>query len=331
MATCLSFSTHGPAREVLSLQSFEWVEPLALDEVRIECCYAPINPADLNSIEGTYGRSPRLPAVAGHEGIGRVAELGAGIADLELGDWVLPLCATGCWSSQMRLQRCQLLRLPRDVDPIQACMLRVNPATAWLLIDQHQQQGGDGWLALNASNSAVGECVIALASQRGVPTLAFVRNESQVPALMALGATAAFTDDAKGFSEAKLRMKSEPGISTGLNAVGGDSALRMLELLRPGGELITYGAMSKRSLKVSNRMLIFDDLRLSGFWLSRWYQTQSQDQIAGLLTQLARLQSSGRLPIRIDSIHPMSSYLEAIERAQQGGRSGKVLLELGGS
>jgi trans-2-enoyl-CoA reductase len=42
--------------------------PLQPDEVRVEMKWAPINPADLNVLEGTYGHLPPLPAVAGLEG-----------------------------------------------------------------------------------------------------------------------------------------------------------------------------------------------------------------------------------------------------------------------
>ena len=42
---------------------------------------APINPADLNTIEGTYPLKPPsgtwpLPAIAGHEGIGQITKVG---------------------------------------------------------------------------------------------------------------------------------------------------------------------------------------------------------------------------------------------------------------
>ena len=42
---------------------------------------APINPADLNTIEGTYPKKPSLPAVGGNEGVGEVCLVGANVSD----------------------------------------------------------------------------------------------------------------------------------------------------------------------------------------------------------------------------------------------------------
>lgn len=43
----------------------------------IGCLQAPINPADLNIIEGKYPLKPPLPAVAGMEGVAVVCETGS--------------------------------------------------------------------------------------------------------------------------------------------------------------------------------------------------------------------------------------------------------------
>lgn len=59
---------------------------------------SPINPADINLIQGTYGIKPSLPANAGLEGVGEVVEVGNGVQKLKTGDWVLlPGDAWGTW------------------------------------------------------------------------------------------------------------------------------------------------------------------------------------------------------------------------------------------
>ena len=56
---------------------------------------APINPSDINQIQGVYPVKPPLPAVAGNEGVGRVEALGAGVTELAVGDWVTPAASGG--------------------------------------------------------------------------------------------------------------------------------------------------------------------------------------------------------------------------------------------
>ena len=46
------------------------------NELIIRTGYCPINPADLNIIEGKYGKLPELSAVIGNEGSGQVIAVG---------------------------------------------------------------------------------------------------------------------------------------------------------------------------------------------------------------------------------------------------------------
>ncbi len=58
----LSFETHGNPADVLRLEEFE-TPPIVRDEILLKIHASPLNPADLNYIEGTYGKKPVLPAV----------------------------------------------------------------------------------------------------------------------------------------------------------------------------------------------------------------------------------------------------------------------------
>lgn len=56
---------------------------------------APINPADINMIEGNYGELPgtkrqSLPAVGGNEGVGVVVEVGSQVTNLKVNERVIP-------------------------------------------------------------------------------------------------------------------------------------------------------------------------------------------------------------------------------------------------
>ncbi|MCP5532751.1 MAG: alcohol dehydrogenase catalytic domain-containing protein, partial [Akkermansiaceae bacterium] len=67
----LVFPVTGAPADVLEIQSLEPREP-GPGEVLVRMCAAPINPADLNTIEGTYGVKLELPATPGIEGSGVV-------------------------------------------------------------------------------------------------------------------------------------------------------------------------------------------------------------------------------------------------------------------
>src|SRR5689334_12989397 len=70
------YETHGKPAEVLQIKTEPWPKP-ASDEVVVAMRAAPINPADINAIEGKYPACREVPAVPGFEGAGLVVELGA--------------------------------------------------------------------------------------------------------------------------------------------------------------------------------------------------------------------------------------------------------------
>src|SRR5947209_2083871 len=73
------YETHGNPADVLRIEQRPWPRP-AGDEVVVEMRAAPINPADLNAIEGKYPGKREVPAIPGFEGAGGVVEVGAKVS-----------------------------------------------------------------------------------------------------------------------------------------------------------------------------------------------------------------------------------------------------------
>jgi mitochondrial enoyl-[acyl-carrier protein] reductase / trans-2-enoyl-CoA reductase len=327
MSYQLIFTKNGSPEKVLQLKHLPVPQPQP-HQVRIAMRYAPINPADLNTIEGTYGRLPALPATPGNEGCGVIEACGSAVSGLQIGDAVIcPTMNRSHWAQHLLIEAEKVLKLPAGIDLQQAAMLRVNPVTAWHLLNRPQPLAAGTWIAQNAANSAVGRALIQLARAQGLHTLNFVRRADLIPELIVLGADAVFVDDDAGLASAQKYL-ADKALLIAANAVGGDSALRLMELLSPGGQLITYGAMSRRSLKVPNKFLIFKNLQLHGLWISRWYETASPAERNSTLLHLAGMIQKGQLHTAIDRIYPLNDYANAIQHAQSSSRSGKVLLDL---
>jgi len=218
-------------------------------------------------------------------------------------------------------------KLPAGIDPVQAAMLRINPVTAWHLLHKHVDLDKGDWVVQNAANSGVGRALIQIANHEGLRTLNFVRRAELIPELLALGADAVFLDNEDGVAEAKALLADTP-VKLAANAVGGDSAIRLMELLTQEGMMITYGAMSRRSLKVPNKFLIFKNLRLHGLWITQWFEKASRVELHDVLEQLAQMIICQELVTAVDAIIPMQEHRQAMLRAQEGGRAGKVILDL---
>lgn len=322
----LQFDRAGSPAEVLQLRERPLTQPQG-HEVRVRMRYAPVNPADLNFIEGTYGRAAHPPCIPGHEGCGEVEEVGGAVTSLVKGDVVIPLLGTGCWTQHLTAPEHHFAKLPPQIDAVQASMLRINPVTAWALLKHYATLEKGAWVAQNAANSGVGRALIQLAHHFGLRTLNFVRRADLFDELKALDADAVILDNDDGVAEAKKITGHEP-VRLAANAVGGDSAIHLMDVLSSEGIMVTYGAMSRRSLKVPNKFLIFKNLQLRGLWITKWLEQATPAELQKVLDPLTALIEKGGLVTAIDQIVPLADFKEAILRAQQDSRHGKVILDL---
>src|SRR5438105_13879225 len=82
------YERHGNPADVLQIQTEAWPKPAA-DEAVVEMRAAPINPADINAIEGKYPGRREVPAIPGFEGAGVVVEVGADVSAITKGALVI--------------------------------------------------------------------------------------------------------------------------------------------------------------------------------------------------------------------------------------------------
>ncbi len=319
--TRITFPEFGPPHQVVRPEAFSPRQP-GPGEALVRIDAAPVNPADLNFIEGTYGIKPDLPATAGLEGTGLVESIGPDVASLQPGNRVLFLSSPGTWATHATCSADDLLVLPSEIDPVQAAMLKVNPMTALRMIEDFVTLKPGDWLMQNAANSGVGQYVIQLAAAKGIKTVNLVRDTACAPTLEKLGADLILADD----DSARDHLPGNCKPALALNAVGGDSATRVMGMLAPDATLVTYGAMSRKALKVPNSFLLFRNLSLQGFWLTRWTRQTSREQIREAYQPLAQLMAQGRLSSTVAATYPLDQAAAAVEHAARGSRGGKITL-----
>lgn len=318
------FHEYGVPSEVARLEERELAPP-GPGEARVRLLAAPINPADLNVLEGKYATLPDLPGIPGVEGVGIIEDLGEGVGQIQKGYRVLLPHGIGTWREAVNVPVESLHPVPWDVPTEQAAMLKINPATALHMLEDFVRLEPGDWVAQNAANSGVGHAVIQLARHKGLRTLNFVRRPELIDTLLKAGADAVLLDEGDP-GERIHGILGKDTIRLGLNAVGGESALRVARSLAQGGTIVTYGAMGRQPLKIPNGMLIFDDLTWRGFWVSRWYREGStKEERSTMFAGLFPLAARGILHTPIERIYPVDEAAAALTHAAQGRRGGKIL------
>jgi trans-2-enoyl-CoA reductase len=319
----VQFTAFGVPHEVAACVDVPDVGPPADGEVMVDIEAFPINPADLLTITGSYAVRPKLPATLGAEAAGRISARGAGVDDLAIGDRVIVL-ARDNWCQRRRVPAAQVLKVPPAADPLQAAMLKVNPATALLMLERYVALQPGDWVIQDAANSGVGTNLIRLAKARGVRTVNVVRRASLAAPLEGIGADVVVTDG-DNLAERVRAAKTGP-IRLAIDAIGGEAVMRLAECLAEGGTVVNYGLLSGRPCMLGADQTIFRGITLTGFWLQKALTSMARPELEKLYTDLAARVADGTLRVEIEATYPIEQIKEALEHAGREGRSGKILV-----
>ncbi len=319
----LRFHQVGDPLAALSLEEVPLPEP-GPGEVRLRMIARPINPSDLLQVQGVYGRKPPLPATAGLEGLGVIEAMGDGVSGWTLGQRVVPMGAQGSWAEALVTPADNLFPVPDALADEQAAQAVVNPLTAWLMAEQ-LGLGEGHWLIQSAAGSAVGSCLIQLAKLRGFKVLCLARREDAVQELKAAGADAAFATSDPDWTKRAEQLLGE-GAHAAVDAVGGSLGGDMVKLLRSGGTMLVYGALSMEPLQLPGGQLIFRTATVRGFWLTDWKKRATPRERDRAMGDLLAAMAAGEIVVPIEAAYPLERWREAISHAQRSGRHGKVLI-----
>ena len=298
--------------------------PPADDEIVFDVLAHPVNPADLSLLMGRYAVSPPLPVTPGAECIGRVVAVGGAVRDLAVGDRVINLMREN-WAQRRRVKAHEAIRVRADIAVVQAAMLRINPPTALLLLEDIVNLASGDWLVQNGANSAVGKILIGLARERGVRTVNVVRRPELADQLLGWGADAVVAD---GPALAE-RIRSAAGgapVRYAIDCISGAATAHMAEAVADGGTVCNYGGLSGEPARMPNHDLVYRGVTLTGFMLGRFLARRTREEVTALYARLAERIAQGKIDVPVEKIYVIEDIREAVAHAAAYGRTGKILV-----
>ncbi|TGO89682.1 hypothetical protein BPOR_0098g00130 [Botrytis porri] len=263
-AKALVYSKYGEPADVLSLHNHSISPSLPSKSMLLRTLATPINPADINQIQGVYPSKPPFTsllgteapsAVGGNEGCFEVMSLGPGISTLSKGDWVImKSTGFGTWRTHAIAEESQVLKIgnKEGLKPIQVGTVSVNPCTAYRMLRDFESMVEGDWFIQNGANSGVGRAAIQLGKRWGYKSINIIRDrenaeetEAMKKELLELGATKVVTESELMDQRFRDQVKEwtnggREKIRVGLNCVGGQPAGALVKCLSNGGHLVTY-------------------------------------------------------------------------------------------
>lgn len=250
----------------------------------------------------------------------------------------------GTIRSSMWVPQSALLSVPDEVlarlGP-NGCTLFQVGGTALRLLTDFRSSSDDNVVIQNAGNSAVG----LLTSQLGASSTLFDGTKSVVSIVRRGNKTPRQYDEMVSYlmdvgknlmvvAEEDLLLQSGSGAGnpikhlqhtlrdfspTGqlpklaLNAVGGDSAKLLLKLLDDGGTMVTYGGMSGKPIQIGTPQFIFKDIRLVGYWHSRWMVQQDQTTKQDMINTLCKVVLEEGIVCPSIKVYPLQDFQTALQ------------------
>ncbi len=320
----VQFSRFGVPHEVAECAEVPDLGAPGADEVVFEVLAFPINPADLSLFTGRYAAKPPLPATPGAECIGRITAVGANVKHVKPGDRVINMLREN-WTQCRKVPAASAIKVRDDIDVQQAAMLRINPPTALLLLDDVVKLKPGDWIVQNGANSAVGKILIGLAKERGLRTINVVRREALRGLITGLGGDAVVVDGPDLAQRIRAAAGGAPVVYA-VDCIGGPATKLMVDAVTDNGTACVYGGLSGEDSQVPTLALVYRGVNVTGFMLGRFLSKRSPQEIAALYDKLAQRIADKKIDVTVEQIYPIEQIQAALAHAERGGRDGKILV-----
>ena len=292
-------------------------------QVLVEVRAAGVNLFDTQLRSGLYKRD--LPLTLGLEGAGIVQSVGAGVADIKTDDRVAFIFASGAYATHTLALAERVVPLPETIGFEEAAAILFQGLTAhYLGTSTFSLAPGTSCLV----HSAAGGCGILLcqiAKIRGAEVIGAVSSAAKAKIAREAGADHVVVYAEEDFEKAVKRITNGRGVDVVYDAVGLDTYVRSMNVLRPRGLLALYGEASGDVPPIDPRELLFrKSLYLTRTGLDHYVADRRElgiraDEIFGWVAQ-------GRLKQKIFRKYKLEEVAEAHRALELRETMGKLLV-----
>ena len=305
------------------------------DDVLIRVHAASVNALDTKIRRGEFKviLPYRLPLILGNDLAGTVERVGAAVSQFKPGDEVYARPdddRIGTFAEFIAVSAASVALKPHNLTMVEAASLPLVALTAWQALVETAQLKPGQKVFIQAGSGGVGTVAIQLAKHLG----AFVATTTSTPNVAwvkDLGADVVIDYRQQDFATA-LR-----DYDVVLNSLGKDELERSLQILKPGGHLIsisgpptpTFATVRGLAWPLKQVMrLLSRGIRSKAKQKEVTYSFVFMRADGAQLSAIASLVESGAIVPVIDRVFPFEDTQGALVHVESGRAKGKVVVEL---
>jgi len=305
------------------------------DDLLVEVHAAALNPLDSKIRDGAF--KPilpyRPPFILGHDMAGTVRRVGPKVRRFKPGDEVYARPRDGrigTFAEYISVNEADVALKPSNLTMEQAASIPLVALTAWqALVERAKLKKGQKVL-IHAGSGGVGTLAIQLAKHLGA-TVATTTSSANVDLVKSLGADVVIDYKKQEFE------KLLSGYDVVLNSLGPDTLEKSLEVLKPGGQLISISGPPDAAFAKEKGLswLLRQVVRLLSFGIRRKarrrgvrYSFLFMRASGAQLAEITALIEAGTIRPVIDRVFRFDQTPEALAFSETGRAKGKIVISM---
>jgi NADPH2:quinone reductase len=294
------------------------------NEALIQIQSTGVNYIDVYFREGRYPAS--LPFVNGQEAAGVVTDVGGDVKSVKRGDRVAYTGVIGSYAEYAAVPESRLVKIPDELDFEQAAAAMLQGMTAhYLSHSTYKLQNGETAL-IHAAAGGVGLLLVQMAKKIGARVIGTAGTPEKAQLAREAGADECIVYTEKDFETETKRLTDDKGVHVVYDGVGKDTFDKDLNLLRPRGYLVLFGASS-------GAVPPFDLIKLSqkgSLYITRptlGNYTATREELEWRANDVLQWIAGDKLKLRIHKKYPLEEAQQAHRELEGRKTTGKLLLK----
>jgi NADPH:quinone reductase len=320
------YTKQGPAREVLQVGEVPTPVP-GPGEVRVRIRTSGVNPSDVKTRRGGYGRGLAAPLVIPQsDGAGDIDAAGPDLQGrigehvwIWNGQWKR---AHGTAADWIVLPSAQAVPMPKTIDYAAGACLGI-PAFTALQAVRLAQLERDATVLIAGGAGAVAHYAIQMAKLRGARVITTASSEEKIAHAKSAGADEAINYRTEDVGERVKALTDKRGVDAVIEVDLTRNAHLYLAILRRHATVVVYGVSAADS-KLPSLWMMQSSITMRLFLI---YDISEADRADGL-AELTRLLGGGSLRHAVARRLPLEKIAEAHEVVERGEAIGNVVLDL---
>jgi NADPH2:quinone reductase len=308
--------------EVLTIVDLPVPKPKP-NEVVVKISAAGVNFIDVYVREGRY--STPLPFVNGQEAAGTVSDVGSEVKSLKTGDRVAYTSILGSYAEYAAVPAHRLVRIPEGITDQQAAAAMLQGMTAHYLVNSTYRLNKGETTLIHAAAGGVGLLLVQMARNIGARVIGTAGSEEKAKLAREAGADEIILYERQDFEAETKRITNGQGVHVIYDGVGKSTFDKDLNILRPRGYLVLFGASSGPVPPVDPLKL----LQKGSLFLTRpsiAHYIASDEELQQRASDVLGSLASGKLKLRIAHIYKLQEAQQAHRDLEGRKTTGKLLL-----